>query len=205
MRPWQFQQISPTGPTFWTRMLPDEALELQRLASGRRVLEVGTGYGYSTANMALAGARHVVSVDPHLPCPDNDEARYGDTSVLSVTNLQFYGLGKAQVTLEQDTAAAYLHKLTVQLAEDPAATFGLVLIDGNSSPEAVEADVRAALPLLAAKGTLAVMNSGDSSFGTDVAMNWLFDLDSIADVRTVGSLLIMPAPVISVTALPLPD
>lgn len=56
------QQIDITLPEGW--LSPNEATALNRLAQGRRVLELGAFKGRSTIAMALT-ARYVVSVDWH--------------------------------------------------------------------------------------------------------------------------------------------
>ena len=63
-----------------TAVTPAETVELQRLARGRSVLEVGSLLGYSTIKLA-EGAFHVVSVDPHEGYPVNDPRPTYDTFV----------------------------------------------------------------------------------------------------------------------------
>lgn len=48
-----------------TAILPVEAQRLRELAKGKEVLEIGAANGYSAIVMALAGALHITSVDPH--------------------------------------------------------------------------------------------------------------------------------------------
>jgi predicted O-methyltransferase YrrM len=57
--------------TIPTAVTPCEAAELQRLARGGDVLEVGSLLGFSTVTLARV-ARHVHSVDPHAGYPAHD-------------------------------------------------------------------------------------------------------------------------------------
>lgn len=54
--------------TVWTSLLPEEAGELRRVARGKRVLEIGAGFGFSTLVLASV-AEHVWSIDPHNVIP----------------------------------------------------------------------------------------------------------------------------------------
>lgn len=59
--PWR---IPSFGPAIETSLTTAEAVELRGLAQGRRVLEIGAAYGYSTVLTAQV-AQKVTSIDPH--------------------------------------------------------------------------------------------------------------------------------------------
>jgi predicted O-methyltransferase YrrM len=115
-----------------------ETAELQHLASGRHVLEIGSAYGYSAVAMALGGAQHITAVDPH--------AEYDSASVM-MANLHAYGV-TGKVTMIMDTSDH-------ALAELAGTQFGLVFIDGDHSAKQVKRDVQGSLEMLAPGGILA--------------------------------------------------
>jgi protein-L-isoaspartate(D-aspartate) O-methyltransferase len=68
-----------------------------RLAGGERVLEVGTGFGFQTAILALL-ARQVVSVE-----------RFADLAERAQANLEAVGLGHVRVVVGDGTLGAPEH------------------------------------------------------------------------------------------------
>ena len=172
MRDWKWQQISLSGPMFWTRLLPSEALALQQLASSQRVLEIGGGYGYSACAMALAGAKHVVSVDPHEPHKDNDYARYGDTHDSMKDSLTVYGL-QYRVEIVKATSAEYIGNFSGEEKNG----FGLILIDGDTDRQQVSGDIQGCVTMLKPGGRMVVTNYGDPDFGATETVDWLFGVD----------------------------
>lgn len=141
--PWRDVAPEPGGPLIPTSVTAGEAQRLGWLARGRDVLEVGSAFGYSSAVMACAGARHVTAVDPHLQ------------------------LGSYEAMLSNLAAAGVADRVTVVRGSSPAALaevggpFGLVFIDGDHSCEAVLADVEAARELLTPGGVLACHDYGE--------------------------------------------
>lgn len=124
------------GPPINTSLTSAETAELQRLAEGGDVLEIGSAYGYSTVALALV-ARSVVAVDPH-----QTHGSYGDL----VANLAHNGLrDKVDIHVGRDSdVLPAIH-----------GEFDLVWVDGDHSADAVEYDVAAAARLLRDGGWLA--------------------------------------------------
>ena len=175
---WAWRQISPSGPNFWTRVTEDETRQLQRLASGRRILEVGSGYGWTASNMAVAGARSVLAVDPHRQHRDNDNFRHGDSGDVMEANVTFYGLGQI-VKIDRREPEAALPKLA-----DADARFGLVLVGVTGYSRVIYA-IEHTVPLLDDGGILAVLGYGEDD-GTTSAVGSLFGADAAAQLT--GSL-----------------
>jgi predicted O-methyltransferase YrrM len=139
--PWR--DVAPgAGPAISTSVTDAEAAMLGRLAAGRQVLEVGSASGYSAVVMALAGADHIVAVDPHTWIPGSYEAM--------LANLAAY-----QVTDRVEIIREYSQSALPQLAGEDA-RFGLVFVDGDHSADAARHDLRWALKLLKPGGVLAV-------------------------------------------------
>ena len=138
--PWR--DVAPgDGPAISTSVTAVEAAELARLAEGREVLEVGSAFGYSAVVMALTGSR-VTAVDPHTWLPESFEVMTG--------NVAAYGVA-GRVEIMRAVSQFVLPRLA-----DEGARFGLVFVDGDHSAEAARHDIRWALQLLDAGGTLAV-------------------------------------------------
>lgn len=127
------------GPPIDTSLTLAETAELQRLAKGADVLEIGSAYGYSTVALALV-AKSVVAVDPHT-----GHASYGHLRA----NLGFYNVtDKVDVVVEFSQAA-------LPVLFELGRSFDLVWVDGDHRAEAVEHDVTWALRLLRLGGALA--------------------------------------------------
>jgi predicted O-methyltransferase YrrM len=138
--PWR--DVAPgDGPAIPTSVTAAEAAELARLAEDRTVLEVGSAYGYSAVVMALTGAS-VTAVDPH--------AWIGGSREAMAANLAAYGVAARVEVIAEPSQQAL-----PRLAEE-GRRFGLVFIDGDHSAEGARHDLRWALQLLDAGGTLAV-------------------------------------------------
>lgn len=127
------------GPPINTSVTDAETARLAELATGRRVLEVGAAYGYSTVVLAQA-ATHVTSVDPHQWLPS-----YAPL----MANLHSYGVARKVDVLVTDSFTALGDLATV------GERFGLVFVDGDHAEAAVEHDVTWARKLLAPGGILA--------------------------------------------------
>lgn len=157
--PWRDRSPADGGPPISTSLTEAEAGELGRLAAGKRVLEIGSAYGYSTIVMALAGAR-VTAVDPH---------HWLDSRGIFLANVAAYyveDLIDLRVGHSQDV-------LPVLAADD--LDFDLVFIDGDHFELSVSVDVSLAKKVVAAGGTIACHDYGeDSCPGVRVALDRAF-------------------------------
>jgi predicted O-methyltransferase YrrM len=143
--PWRDVAPGP-GPAISTSITDAESAKLRELAGkGRRVLEVGSAFGYSAVVMALAGAT-VHAVDPHAWLRSAD---------IMAANLRVYGVGD-RVAIDCRSS----HEVLPTLA-DWGERFDLVFVDGDHAREAVDHDVSWALKLLAPGGVLACHDYGE--------------------------------------------
>jgi predicted O-methyltransferase YrrM len=127
-----------------TSVTPAETAELQRLATGRQVLEIGSCFGYSALQMALAGAMHVLAVDPHM---EKDGGIPGSIGTMRAA-LRQLGV-EDRVTICLNWSHVVMPALYAM-----GARFGLIFIDGDHSPEGVTSDLRWARQLVAAGGAI---------------------------------------------------
>lgn len=128
-----------------TSLTQAETAELQRLAAGKDVLEVGSAYGYSTVALALV-AKAVDAVDPHLT--------HGSHRHL-VANLAGNGL-RDKVRIHVGMSQEVLPRLYGQ-----GRRFDLVWIDGDHTAPVVAHDVQWALELLRPGGIIACHDHGE--------------------------------------------
>jgi predicted O-methyltransferase YrrM len=134
-------QPMPDGQTIDSSVTPAEIAALQDLAAGRRVLEVGSAYGYSTIRLAERAA-HVDAVDPHAgELPGSYETM--------LANLERYGAWD-KVTILRDYSEHALPALI-----EAGHRYGLAFVDGNHDYN-VQRDVENALTLLVPGGHVAV-------------------------------------------------
>lgn len=120
-------------PTYVT---PAETAELQALAAGQTVLELGTQYGHSCIAMAEVAAC-VVSVDWHLGDPD---AGFRDTLLEFASNLRArHGLGSLVPVIGRTAEVLPLLR--------PASFQGL-FHDASHDAQSIAEDLELALPLL---------------------------------------------------------
>lgn len=139
-----------------TSLTSAETAELQRLAAGKDVLEVGSAYGYSTVALALV-AKSVVAIDPHVT---------HDSHQTLLANLAANGLDNVTVRVgrSQDHLPALL-----------GCTFDLIWVDGDHSAQVVEHDVAWAQRLLRPGGVLACHDyNEDTCPGVKIALDKLF-------------------------------
>lgn len=120
-------------PTYVTRA---ETEELQRLAQGGRVLEMGAQFGYSTVQLAQT-AREVWSVDWH----------YGDPQAGERDTLAEWA-GHTASLRRAGKVIGVVGRFADVLPWLQPASFDLIFHDGYHDAEAVAADCRMALPLL---------------------------------------------------------
>lgn len=126
----------------------DELGLLLELARDKAVLELGAGYGWSTVELAKV-ARVVVSVDWHHGDPQAGE---GDT-------LRGY-LERVEAGVEAGKVVPVVARFERVLPLLRPAAFDLIFHDGYHTAEAVEADLRLALPLLGWGGWIAAHDYG---------------------------------------------
>lgn len=122
-----------------TSLTGNEAAMLVTLCAGRRVLEIGSAYGFSTVTMAAGGATHVTAVDPHTYCP-------GSLETLNA-NLRAYEV-QGRVTVITDTFFN-----AAELLRDER--FDFAFLDGDHKRDTVKFDFTHARELLAPGGVIA--------------------------------------------------
>lgn len=120
--PWR--QITLDGVHYIaTSVTEAETKEIQHLARGKYVLEIGSAWGYSAIAMALAGADWVMAVDPH---PRDDWYQ------TMQANLTFYGVADRVSIVRR----------YVQEIELPQRFFQFAFIDGDHEYLSVVRDLK---------------------------------------------------------------
>jgi predicted O-methyltransferase YrrM len=140
------------GIAVLTSLTERETQRLTELAEDKRVLEVGSAYGFSAITMALVAAS-VVAVDPHA---GGDDAEADSFDVMTA-NLQQTGM-QDKVVIRRGRSQDELPKLF-----KAGERFDLIFIDGDHSFQAARKDLLNALMLLAPGGVLAVHDYGEQS------------------------------------------
>jgi predicted O-methyltransferase YrrM len=135
--PWRPVSLVAGLPAISTSLTEVETVGLQNLAYDADVLEVGSAFGYSAIAMALAGARSVTAVDPHI---------WLDSWSTMLANAEAYGVAD-RIRVIRGASQDILPTLI--------AGFDLVWIDGDHEAPAVAHDVEWARKLLRPTGTLA--------------------------------------------------
>lgn len=169
--PWRDLAPGP-GPAIPTSLTEAETAELQRLAAGKDVLEIGSAFGYSTVALALV-ARFVDAVDPHTA--------HGSRSALEA-NLGFYGV-RNKVSILHETSQHVLPNLA-----EAGITYDLVWVDGDHTAAGVEHDVTWALKLLKSDGVLACHDYAETCCCPDVGptlRRLLGEPDELVDTMAV--------------------
>lgn len=150
--------------TVWTSLLPEEAGELRRVARGKRVLEIGAGFGFSTLVLASV-AEHVWSIDPHnvIPRPgyygfERDPAaleryRAGTLATLE-RNLERLGLSN-RVSIRR-ALSTLLASGKVLAEELEPVGIDIAFIDGDHSYDAACDDLENCERILGEHGTILV-------------------------------------------------
>ena len=158
--------------TILTAITDTESARLRELAAGKRVLEVGSQYGYSTVLLA-AVAERVHAVDWH-----RGDAIVGHKATLPVLwgNLWSFGM-LDKVVLHVGHSERVLPLLV-------PGSFGFAFHDAYHSAEAVRADVAMILPLLAPGALLAFHDYG--RYGVTEAVDGLgFPIVSLTESLVV--------------------
>jgi hypothetical protein len=107
-----------------------EATMLARLASGKKVLEIGTFYGKSTVAMA-EGAKHIVCVDPFTGYPGTE---FTDTLKETVYNLRSAGV--------RDKVHIHVGTQEEVLPEIDLSEFDMVFYDADHSEESTARGIK---------------------------------------------------------------
>jgi len=133
-----WQDVNVDGTIVPTSLTEDETAELQRLARGQQVLEVGSAYGYSAIQMALGGAEHILAVDPHggqrtFAVPNSLAVMRQNLAVFGVEHRVSIVLARSEIVLPALYAAG--------------ARYPLVFVDGDHAEHIVEHDLTWALRL----------------------------------------------------------
>jgi predicted O-methyltransferase YrrM len=136
--PWR-DVIPAVGIPISTSLLTEEAIELANFARGKRVLELGSGFGYSTVVMALAGATHIDTIDKFI----GFNTSRGELE----KNLAAYGVSDT-VTIHE----IYTHTILTEFEPD---SFDLVFIDAGHQYNETRHDAELSWKLLKPGGYLA--------------------------------------------------
>lgn len=134
-----------------TAVTEAEALELSKLAAGKRVLEMGAHLGFSTVVLARVAAE-LHSVDWHR---GDLQAGEGDSLQAFRDNLRSHGV--------EDKVIVHVGRFEVVLPTLARESFDLVFIDGHHSYESARRDIDLARPLLKSGGTIALHDYGRES------------------------------------------
>ena len=132
-----------------TSLTTGETAELRRLAAGKRVLEIGSGYGYSAIAMAQV-AECVTAIDPHA-------GELPDSLTVMLDNLVLYDVAD-KVAIVREYSQTALPDLLAR-----GHRYGFVFIDGNHG-EQVENDVNLSRRLLEPGGCFAVHDYYEEDF-----------------------------------------
>jgi predicted O-methyltransferase YrrM len=166
---WSEKPPVPAKPdiTSWTSITAKEAAELRKLARNREVLEIGSGFGFSTAVLASV-ANHVLSVDPHQVPPgygnffDGPPSPKYQSTYPAVKEL----LSELGLTDKVDTVFEPSQVLLAEghvLAEGLGGKLTMAFIDGDHSYDAALADLTNCARILGPGGIIACHDYGEES------------------------------------------
>src|SRR6267143_157390 len=102
---WREQPVS--GVAIWSSLLDEESAKLRELAVGKRVLEIGAAFGFSTSTLASV-AEHVWSCDPHNSVP-----AWGLFGIQNEDTMARYQAGTLPVLQENLIEAGLDEKVTI--------------------------------------------------------------------------------------------
>jgi len=134
--------------TISTSLTESEGARLAELASGRRVLELGSANGYSAVRMA-ASAAGVLAVDPHAHVPGSLERMRENLSLFDPERRV------SMLLAFSEDALPWLASV--------GARFDLIFIDADHSEKAVLHDVAHAYALLAPGAVMVCHDYGEDS------------------------------------------
>lgn len=154
---WRDVEVRP-GLPIYTSLTTAEAAELGRLAKDRRVLEVGSAYGYSGLVMLTAGAEELWAVDPHVT-HDSLGAFQANVDAAGFTSKVRTIVGTSQ----QAASLRYAGPSIGAGASVPERYFGMVFIDGDHTREGVLHDVEWARRLVKPYGAVIACHDYDES------------------------------------------
>jgi predicted O-methyltransferase YrrM len=135
-----------------TSLTENETAALRRLANGKHVLEIGSGFGYSAIVMAQVAER-VTAVDPHA-------GELPDSLPVMVQNLTRYRVAEKVVIVREGSQTALPAMIK------GGRRFEFIFIDGNHG-ERVEGDVALSRKLLEPGGCFAVHDLYGDEWGTE--------------------------------------
>ena len=191
---WHEQPVS--GVTIWSSLLEEEAAKLRELAEGKRVLEIGAAFGFSTSNLAST-AEHVWSVDAHNIVPS-----WHLFGIETHDVLDKYGAGTLPVLQQNLIDAGLDEKVTIcigysqtllgrdaPLAKELQGKIDLAFIDGDHSVNGCLTDLENCARLLAPGGVLAVHDYDEfNNPGVKVAVN---EWRKVLPMELVGTLAVI--------------
>jgi predicted O-methyltransferase YrrM len=133
-----------------------ERARLEELARGKKVLEVGSSYGYSTVVLANV-AELVMTIDPWKTEPatvyEPEEARAGIED--AIANYKACGVAE-RIALAVGRSQDMMPKMVARGMQ-----FDLIWIDGDHSLEGITSDLECAKQLRAEDGVIAVHDYGE--------------------------------------------
>ena len=136
------------GPAISTSVTLNETAELIKMAAGKRVLEIGSAYGYSAIAMALHGAE-VYAMDPHSWIAGSYESMK--------SNIHAYGVVDNVIIKVTDSYTELPQLIS------SGEKFDLVWIDGDHELPAVNHDVGLGRLLIKEDGYLACHDYGEAT------------------------------------------
>ena len=140
-------------PDIHTGIFPEEADELERLATGRRVVEFGTWHGFSAVVMGRVAER-LVTVDWHH---GDEQAGIEETLPKHISNLERFGLRDSVVTV-----VGQFPDVAPTLARD---YFEVGFLDGKHDLASVERDLALIAGLLDSPGCILACHDYDRMLG----------------------------------------
>ncbi len=123
-----------------------------RATGARRILEVGSSAGGTTAGWARALAEGGADPPPHLVCVDNDSYNEGVYPQLTGVNIERVGLKLRRVTFHNGDSG----KLLPEIRDRYRHYFDIYLVDANHTFDGALADMENGLPMVAPGGWVVV-------------------------------------------------
>jgi cephalosporin hydroxylase len=191
---WREQPVA--GVEIWSSLLDEESAKLRELAKGKRILEIGAAFGFSTSTLASV-AKHVWSCDPHNIVPS-----WGLFGIETADVMGKYRAGTLPVLQENLTNAGLEDKVTIcigysqellardaPLAKELQGKIDLAFIDGDHGVDACLADLENCARILASRGILAVHDYDEfNNPGVKVAVD---EWRKVLPLEVVGTLAVI--------------